>query len=154
VRGKTRPTNQIHAALIRQLEGRAPTRAMLGKKSRAWLAELDLDVAIASSPAASTGSTIPRSEVVSAGGYGNHQATATVCASFHPARGSIGATAESGRRRACADDTRHRRNSWCNQHPPARNRYHREAGGLKSLGGDASSCSASPLMGCTWAGCG
>jgi transposase len=42
VRGKTRPTNQIHAALIRQLEARAPTRAVLGKKSRAWLAELDL----------------------------------------------------------------------------------------------------------------
>ena len=42
VRGKTRATNQIHAALIRQLEGRAPTRAVLGKKSRAWLAELDL----------------------------------------------------------------------------------------------------------------
>lgn len=42
VRGKTRATNQIHAALIRQLEGRAPTRAVLAKKSRAWLAELDL----------------------------------------------------------------------------------------------------------------
>ena len=42
VRGKTRATNQIHAALIRQLEGRAPARAVLAKKSRAWLAELDL----------------------------------------------------------------------------------------------------------------
>ena len=42
VRGKTRATNQIHAALIRQLEARAPARAVLAKKSRAWLAELDL----------------------------------------------------------------------------------------------------------------
>ena len=42
VRGRTRATNQIHAALIRQLEGRAPSRAVLGKKSREWLASLEL----------------------------------------------------------------------------------------------------------------
>ncbi len=42
VRGRTRATNQIHAALIRQLEGRAPGRGVLAKKSRAWLAELQL----------------------------------------------------------------------------------------------------------------
>jgi transposase len=42
VRGRTRATNQIRAAPIRQLEGRAPSRAVLGKKSREWLASLEL----------------------------------------------------------------------------------------------------------------
>ena len=40
-----------------------------------------------SSPTANTGSTNPRSKVVSAGGYGNHQASATVVRVVSPGEG-------------------------------------------------------------------
>jgi transposase len=42
VPGRARAKNQIHAALIRQLEGRAPGRDLFGKQGRRWLAELNL----------------------------------------------------------------------------------------------------------------
>jgi transposase len=42
VRGRTRAINQIHAITIRNLGGRGPTRGVLAKKGREWLAALQL----------------------------------------------------------------------------------------------------------------
>ena len=39
---RTRAKNEVHAALMRQLVGRAPFTDLFGKKGRAWLAELEL----------------------------------------------------------------------------------------------------------------
>ena len=42
VAARTRAKNEIHAALMRQLVGRAPFTDLFGKKGRRWLAELEL----------------------------------------------------------------------------------------------------------------
>ena len=42
VAARTRAKNEIHAALMRQLVGRAPFTDLFGKKGRRWLAELGL----------------------------------------------------------------------------------------------------------------
>ena len=42
VSARTRAKNEIHAALMRQLVGRAPFTDLFGKKGRRWLAELEL----------------------------------------------------------------------------------------------------------------
>jgi transposase len=42
VRSRTRAKNEIHAALIRRLQGRPPVSDLFGARGRAWLAELAL----------------------------------------------------------------------------------------------------------------
>jgi len=44
VRGRSRANNEVHAVLVRRLQGRPPCSDLFGIKGRAWLADLELPV--------------------------------------------------------------------------------------------------------------
>jgi transposase len=52
VRARSRAKNEIHAVLMRRLQGRPPVADLFGVKGRAWLAELELPVEEAETVAA------------------------------------------------------------------------------------------------------
>jgi transposase len=44
VRSRSRAKNEVHAALVRRLQGKPPCSDLFGVKGRQWLAELELPV--------------------------------------------------------------------------------------------------------------